>query len=407
MKIKIKTSKNEKPFAGRLIFDHLPKTAGQAVNLWLSEKLGDGCVTPNIIGQHRELIRVYGGEFSVISGHVSFNPGDTLDPRYHYATMLRDPIDRVISWLFFVTKNHNHEDLPHLFTDCLDFIESDGELCNKNIIDYISDIYVKHFSVISSGGGGEANISDALRALKMYDIVGTYEDIPRFTNDLAALIGIPAPVTLAPFNVTKSRPTVKEVSPRLRNKITELNKLDLEFYAAVRRMISGSGLHSRQAPSRSKWRPLEKREPRITLTDSLTVYNVEMEAPQEVREGGVITFTLDFEAHRPIARLEAGVHIFDAQGRWAFGVNSTMLGQDYLDVLPGCYRLRYHIIARLPLGAFTAGFAFAELAGEQSESISELFWHDACCNFSVSSAQRFPGIGYSTCPVSLSLLPTL
>ncbi|WP_441459338.1 hypothetical protein [Burkholderia thailandensis] len=100
-------------FGGRVIFDHLPKTAGQAVNAWLGNALGAGCVTPNLIGRHRDLIRRYGGEYSVISAHIDFR-GSSLDPRYQYLTCFREPIDRAISWLFFLMNNHDAEQLPGL-----------------------------------------------------------------------------------------------------------------------------------------------------------------------------------------------------------------------------------------------------------------------------------------------------
>ena len=90
-------------FAGRVIFDHLPKTAGQAINSWLTKELGGGCVTTNLNGQHEDLIRLYGGEYSIISGHVYFQ-GNGLDPRYHYMTSLREPLDRVVSWLFLCSE---------------------------------------------------------------------------------------------------------------------------------------------------------------------------------------------------------------------------------------------------------------------------------------------------------------
>jgi hypothetical protein len=34
------------PFSGRVIFDHLAKTAGQAVNQWLKNELGTAPRTP-------------------------------------------------------------------------------------------------------------------------------------------------------------------------------------------------------------------------------------------------------------------------------------------------------------------------------------------------------------------------
>ena len=82
-------------FPGRIIFDHLPKTAGMSINNWLFESLGE-VVIPNLIGQHSDLIRDYGGLYSVISGHIHFAAKEGLDPRYQYITCVRDPVERIV-----------------------------------------------------------------------------------------------------------------------------------------------------------------------------------------------------------------------------------------------------------------------------------------------------------------------
>lgn len=59
-------------YSGRLIFDHFPKAAGQAINAWLKSVLGGGTVSPNLIGRHKELLRA-SGEYPIVSGHVIFS----------------------------------------------------------------------------------------------------------------------------------------------------------------------------------------------------------------------------------------------------------------------------------------------------------------------------------------------
>lgn len=114
-------------FPGRVIFDHLPKTAGQAVNAWLRAALGSGCVSDNLIGAHRELITQYGGAYSVISAHVHFD-GSGFDPRYNYVTCFREPIDRALSWIFFVLNNHSDQDIVVLRRATQAFVDSEGEV---------------------------------------------------------------------------------------------------------------------------------------------------------------------------------------------------------------------------------------------------------------------------------------
>lgn len=360
-------------------------------------------MTDNLIGQHRELIGTYGGAFSVITAHVSFAPAEGLDPRYQYATVLRDPVDRVISWLFFVIKNHDEEDLQDLFRQSERFVETEGEILGSELEGAISNLYTYHFSRIlgSEQEDEDALMANSLAALECYDAIGIYEELPSFTNELGALIGIPAPEQLGQVNVTKSRPSIYQISAKLRDRIIELNQLDLKLYAAVQGMLRKRA--PRTAPPSPAWTPLPPYQPRIHTSDQLTVHNVEMLTADQVREGEIMTFALDIELHREIPLLEAGIHIFDIQQRWAFGVNSSMLKQDYADMKPGRYRLLHHVVARLPVGHYTAGFAFANAAILPTQ---ELYWQDAVVGFAIFRADKHPGVGYSTCPTRQTLWPT-
>lgn len=391
-------------FSGRIIFDHLPKTAGQAINAWLRATLGEGCVTVNLIGQHRELINTYGGSHSVISGHVDFAPGEGLDPRYQYVTLFRHPLDRVISWIFFILKNHDAAQLPILYPQAEKFIETEGRVLGEELRGSVSDACTRHFSRILGAGDEdhETRIANSIQAIKLYDIVGTYEDLPLFIEDLGALIGIPAPARLNPVNVTASRPHVHQISEKLRDRIAEINQLDLRLYAAVQDILNES-CHQK-APAHSTWLPLPISKPSIVSSSDLTVHHIEMLTPDHIEENGIISFALDIELHREVSDMEAGIHIFDLQQRWAFGVNSKMLGKAYTDMKPGRYRIVHHVVSRLPLGQYTAGFAFADGATEFSR---DLFWQDAALTFTVESNARYPGVGYSTCPAEQVIWPIL
>jgi hypothetical protein len=222
-------------FAGRIIFDHLAKTAGQAVNAWLRDSLGSSCVTDNTIGDHTDLITRYGGEYSVISAHVHFHGGG-LDPRYQYITCFREPIDRAVSWLNFLTNNHTIKQLPELLPQAERFINSNGKESDESFVRAITNPYVEHFAnIFSSRVRSDAQkLSDALLTVEEYDAWGLYEELPTFLSDTAALIGLPPPEQLKPVNVTRTRQSVTEISPALRQRLEELNTLDIEFYRILR-----------------------------------------------------------------------------------------------------------------------------------------------------------------------------
>ena len=220
-------------FPGRVFFDHLPKTAGTAVNAWLLNALGAESVSPSLPGAyHRDLIRQYGGQYSVISAHVHFLPGEGLDPRYQYMALLREPVDRVVSWVYYLV--NNYDDSQKLRALAKRFLETDGQEV-PDALKGMSNFYVDHFCRIN-GSGSESDdekVANALAAIKQYDVVGLYQEIPRFLADAARLFGLPRAPDIDRVNVTLQRPQVDQISPALRERIVALNQLDLRFYSEV------------------------------------------------------------------------------------------------------------------------------------------------------------------------------
>lgn len=399
-----------KAFPGRVIFDHLPKTAGQAINAWLVDALGTGCVTPNLIGHHGDLIRQYGGQYSVISAHVAFHASEGLDPRYQYMTFFREPIDRVVSWLYFLVNNHDDDQLPEMRPVAQRFIESDGDIIDASIFGSISNAYVEHFCRINGSGleSDDEKIANALAVIKQYDVVGVYQDMPRFLADVAALIGIPQPQEIARVNVTTKRPQVDRISDALRARIIELNQLDLRLYAEIvawRASLVQSESIQRPPLNISKWQKYEAPvRDRVVTTPDISIISAVLRDGVDICHGQLMTFDVDFFLGREVQDLEMGIHIFDSDRKWAFGINSSLLGQSHRSLTHGLYRVSHHLIADLPAGKYTAGFAFAECRPEGNR---ELAWYDVMCEFEVSYKmdKSFAGYSYLPAEISLSSLP--
>jgi Wzt C-terminal domain len=391
-------------FPGRVIFDHLPKTAGQAINAWLAGELGSGCVTPNLIGSHRDLIRRYGGVYSVMSGHVHFN-GEGLDPRYQYATLFREPIDRALSFIFFaLTDVVIARDAVPLAEGAKRFLESDGRDTTPEFLNAITNPYTEHFRRISGTGreSDDEKIEKCLDVIRGYAVVGLYENMPRFLANFANLIGMPPPAEIARVNVTRQRGEVDKISAALRQRVIELNELDLRLYA---RVSTWSRQVEREAPRRlttlRKWQKYEPVLDRVVNSTDLTVIAASLREGTDVCHGQLLTFDVDFCLARDVHGLEAGIHIFDGNRGWAFGINNTLLGHTPQVVRRGSYRVSYHVIADLPVGKYTAGFAFAERLTHRTE---ELAWRDVMCEFQVRREvdQIYAGSCYLPAEISLN-----
>lgn len=135
---------------------------------------------------------------------------------------------------------------------------------------------------------------------------------------------------------------------------------------------------------------------RIYTTAELKLLNLDYHANYDIFHGQALCFEVEFALDREIAELEAGIHIWDKQNRWAFGVNSTLQKQVMYSVAPGIYRVSHYVVADLPEGVYTAGFAFAEKFSDGSSN--ELMWYDKLCEFRVSHSSDRVGVGYANLP---------
>jgi hypothetical protein len=386
-----------RPYPGRVIFDHLAKTGGQAVNAWLTAELGTGCVSGPVNGEHRDVIRHFGGAYSVITGHIAFNEGDTLDPRYDYVTLLREPVDRVVSWIYYLL----HDVEPGAATRPLiegarTFLATDGRESTPEFELSISNLATEHFRTASGRSDtGTAGLAAALDVLSRYRVVGIYERLGEFAAAFADLLGVARPPSLPRINITSSRPRVDAIPDALRMRIRELNALDLVLYETVR-----SGMYlppATPAPiapfarnggwSRYDWPPPRDRDdPEVALTF--------VSGPRErrARAGDRVQFVVEVALQRPVRNLLLGIHIFDVYGNWAFGTNNELLQQS-LGLGPGRYRAVFTVSASLPIGTYTAGFSTQERVSDSE--VRPLVWYDRLNTFDVVSPVSMPFAGHS------------
>jgi hypothetical protein len=401
-----------KPFSGRVIFDHLGKTGGMAVAAWLKESLGSGTVTETLVGTQSELIRRYGGMFPIISAHISFDGG--LDPRYQYVTLLREPIDRVSSWLFYAA--NTVADSPEFAAHkkaAREFLRSDGAVLSDDIISSVSNYYVGHFSQIQKFSGitiGD-DVDSALAVLRDYQVVGIYEQFSQFLSDLSDLIGLPAPQSINRVNVTNYRSPLDQLSPALRDRIVALNQGDLKLYAEVAALgtpVDQPATNERFSLDMPQWQKFELTRTRIFTTPDIYFISARIREGSNIQHGHGITFDVDFFLVNEVENLELGIHLFDSNQQWAFGINTGILEQPHKLLADGLYRASYYLLADLPAGTYTAGFSMTDRLADGQKH--ELAWYDVICDFQIIHPAIRIGVGHSNLPATIRLkqmpLPT-
>lgn len=356
-------------FPGRIIFDHLPKTAGMSINSWLIDSLGDGCVISNLIGQHANLIRSYGGLYSIISGHIHFSAREGLDPRYQYITCIREPIDRVVSWLYFVSNNFHNSHPVNLVMQVDCFLNSNGQDLSDLVAKNISNLYVKHFGrILGSGLESESEIySNSMLAVKQYDVIGLFEMMPDFLTETAALIGLPSPLEIPRINITKQRFRVDQLAVELIENIKKINLLDIAFYTEVKALravdIQKNQIQKKILPV-PIWNKYDHIPKQDLATLDMVIINASLREGYGVNRGQLINFIVDIFLDRELSNLEMGISIIDCMGHVVFGTNNNLIDQSQESMASGSYCVTYSLFADLPPGFYSVGFAFAEYNAE-------------------------------------------
>jgi hypothetical protein len=399
--------KNTTFYSGRLIFDHLSKTGGQAVNKWLSNHLGSGSVTNNLIGNHRTLIKNYGGTHPIISGHIQFD-GRGFDPRYQYITLIREPIDRGISWLYFILNNHTENDLNDLWRAANEFLMTDGKVLSKILFNSLNNYYVNHFSSInySDNQPDKLKFEQALKAIDEYNIWGLYEEMPYFLSNVEALIGISQSKPSELFNVTNSRPRNENISCNIKHRLEEVMSLDIALYKELcmlhKRSLLTRTVHT--SNTTTHFIPYPGVEQRAFFVAGFKLLSAILQGSPEVVCDQLLNFNIDFTIDKPVNEIEIGIHILDEDLNLAFGTNTTLLKKKIKNISPGTHCIQFNVFSNLPYGNYTAGFAFNSIENDKS---NELAWFDKLVNFHVKSLHQTSSIGYVSLPVEVNYFKKL
>ena len=215
-----------------LIFLHLPKTAGQTLVHIMKRQYGPDAVLSLYSSSFGEELRMMPRQqtdtIRLIIGHLYFGVHSFFPGLSIYLTMLRDPVDRIISHYYFVRSNPTH----YLYslaqqTSLAEFIVSCNRLEPNN--DQTRLLAGKDY-LPDSGECTQEMLPMAKKNLQEhFSVVGLTEEF-----DVSLLLFKHILNWKTPFyvrrNVTRQRPRKEEISKKTLAVIEQYNKLDMELY---------------------------------------------------------------------------------------------------------------------------------------------------------------------------------
>jgi hypothetical protein len=247
----------------KLIFLHIPKTAGSTLRKIINQQYGvdeilkcyyhkQGVTLQEAVRDMKALPKEQAAEIKIILGHVGFGLHEHLPWPCAYFTMLRDPVERVISGYYHILRDNTHKFQAQVQTMSLkEYVSSDllrSEAARINAVNAMDNAQTRLLSgsvVHAELSGTEVNYGEctgemldlAIRNLKKdFVAVGISE---RFDESLMLLKKALAwsSIYYVKANVGWNRASREDVSKDTLRCIEKYNELDIELYRYARQMF--------------------------------------------------------------------------------------------------------------------------------------------------------------------------
>ncbi len=277
-----------------LVFVHVPKTAGTTLKKVFARQYGHESLfktqpeedLEGTVSRLRDLDRAERQRVRLIQGHMPFGIHEALGAPVRYVTMLRNPVDRMVSHYYYARRIPDHYlyDAVHSMS-LREYVETSGggislEMDNGQV----RSIAGAPHHLVEAGECSREMLDMAKRNLALrFDAVGILE---RFDESLLVFRRafdwrIPLYIRR---NVTKDRPSVREIDDQTLAIIEEHNRYDLELYRFAVELFDSrirdlgpvfqaeihmfkllNNAYNRMRPARDRWlrfraRPTSRRE---------------------------------------------------------------------------------------------------------------------------------------------------
>jgi hypothetical protein len=219
-----------------LIFLHIPKTAGTTLNSIIERQYAPpqifalGERVQESLDSYRRMSTAEKQQYRLITGHMSFGLHEHVPGPSRYFTVLRQPLERCVSFYYFVQRLSNHYLHEYVYDQSwslAQFIESGVTIMMDN---FQTRLLSGAWDKPAYGACTPDLLAQAKQNLQNhFDVVGLTSEFDRTLLLLRRHYGW-RNISYARQNVTEKRPSVQEIDPQTRRLLLAHNQLDMELY---------------------------------------------------------------------------------------------------------------------------------------------------------------------------------
>lgn len=214
----------------QLCFIHIPKTAGTTLTSLLNSKFHQSKICPaEVWSEVVDIPREELAQYQLFRGHFFYDIGDLLPRKPVYITMLRHPIERVISGYEFMRRNvptRTEALLNHHKAKTMSLMEYVSDLDNPSM----ANSQTRHLSLSSHKDDPEKWLAVAKQHLSEFACFGLVE---RFQDSMALLSHTFGWNPLAEYSnlmIGSRKLKQDQLEPEVIEMIARRNSLDLDLY---------------------------------------------------------------------------------------------------------------------------------------------------------------------------------
>jgi len=309
------------------------------------------------------------GDHKVVIGHFGFIPGDSLPSPsdYLHATVLRNPIDRVLSDYFYHINDVSEHNLSEIERK-IKFMPMDEAFYAPEICTRFANYQAVHFASFFHFAPGSLSDEELLRLAKkgldQYDLVGTTEKLSDFLEVFKRIFHFGGGPVLQHHNVTSARKEFSDLSVKLKTRIEAINQVDMELWRYAGWLFQHKtryyqALCEKENPVVIKTASANMQPDAVlvnTESSSLEFLNASVSSKsrlnQDLLAGEEAVLSIDFRCLKDLNELTIGYAIFHNSGFHMFGVNTRLLGYRLKCKAEKEYHVDFNFTVNLGIGTY-------------------------------------------------------
>lgn len=221
----------------QVLFNHVPKCAGSTINNYLKSCCSqsrlfstDGYDPLPTAQEFKKLPQSQRYGYQVVTGHETDKLIEYVRPDAVTCTVLRDPVDRVVSYYWYMKQDEKHP--LHEDATAKKLSEMLDERCPA-ICNWVACYFARRTRVDAEANPVDT-VNEASERLSGYSLVGFQDDLLKFGRRLGRVAGLQKEFSNHHDNVTAHRPQLWEVPTTLCQHIASANWLDVRLYKRVK-----------------------------------------------------------------------------------------------------------------------------------------------------------------------------